>query len=108
MPRPEPVTIATLPSSCPMRSFSCPVWIRPLIPEAGRAVKRRAADPPASHLPQQTDLTQHGGVVPVDPLTCELVAAELHHHDVHRDLLVRRGDVWQKPWHRSIVSEGQA
>src|SRR5262249_40685999 len=106
MPRPEPVTIATLPSSCPMPWVSRPVWIRPLIPEAGGTVKRGAGDRPASRLLQKTNLTKHGGVIPVDSLAGELVAAELHdHHDVHRDLLVRRGNVRQEPRHRPIVSE---
>src|SRR5262249_12249880 len=115
MPRPEPVTIATLASSCPMSSFS-PLSIRrsprwsarlpapathpPGYREGGGAVKRRGGRPPdvQSRLLQQAYLTQDGGVIPVDPLARELVAAKLHdHHDVHRNLPVRRRHVGQEP-----------
>src|SRR5262249_43560043 len=55
---------------------------------------------------QEPRLAKRGGVVPVDPLTRQFVAAKLHdHHDVDADLPTGRRHVRQKPRHRPVVSE---
>src|SRR5215468_3429515 len=54
----------------------------------------------------QTRLTKHGGVIPVNALACELVAAELHdYYDIHGDLLRGRRYVRQEPRHWLAVGE---
>jgi hypothetical protein len=61
---------------------------------------------PSPLLPEEPDLPQHGGVVPVDPLTGELISAELHdHHEINLDLLVRRRGVREEPRHGFAVRE---
>src|SRR6266542_1461398 len=56
---------------------------------------------------QEPHLPQHGGVVPVDPFTRDLVTTELYdHHDVHGELLAGGRKVRQQPRHRPAVSEG--
>src|SRR5262249_41052142 len=122
-PRPPP---SAPPGPCPgTPAAAAPPRGRP---PSGRGPRRPPAGPPRpgtaaagpasalstsrtwhAHPSDQPDLAQHRGVVPVDALARQLVAAELHHHhhvDVHG--LVRRLDARQEPVHPLAVREAEA
>ena len=55
---------------------------------------------------QETHLSQHRGMIPINTLTGEFLATKLHDDDdIHGDLFVCRWDVWQQPRHWFTMSE---
>jgi hypothetical protein len=69
----------------------------------GRSVRPRDH---SARLPEEPDLPQHGGVVPVNALTGQFPPLELHDdHDIDINLFVRRQGVRQKPRHGLTVGE---